>query len=243
MIILSDIHANLNALGKVLDDMKSRYPYERDIALLGDCINYGMRPNEVIAVLRTLGERYNIVCNLFGNHEKALLDGDTTHFSTDRGRQVLDFTSGVLSDQSIDYLQSMNPAGFRELTIAGRKCLFVHGNIDDPFWGKLNVRTIDDIRYKAYDFVISGHSHVPQLIEHFFKDECPAFRDKKRTVFINPGSVGQPRNHNRRAQYAYVDLENEIFQFNAVEYDIAGEQSLYPDTIHSFYKERLTKGI
>lgn len=243
MIILSDIHANLNALGKVLDDMKSRYPYERDIALLGDCINYGMRPNEVIAVLRTLGERYNIVCNLFGNHEKALLDGDTTHFSTDRGRQVLDFTRGVLSDQSIDYLQSMNPSGFRELTIAGRKCLFVHGNIDDPFWGKLNVRTVDDIRYKAYDFVISGHSHVPQLIEYFFDDDCPAFRDKKRTVFINPGSVGQPRNHNHRAQYAYVDLENEIFQFNAVEYDIAGEQSLYPDTIHSFYKERLTKGI
>lgn len=243
MIILSDIHANLNAFNAVLRDMERRYPDERDIALLGDCINYGMRPNDVIDNLRQLGKRYDIVCNLFGNHEKALLDRDTTHFSTDRGRQVLDYTRGILSEQSMAYLQSMNPAGYCELTIGGRKCLFVHGSIDDPFWGKLNAKTVDDIRYKEYDFVISGHSHVPQLIEQFFEDERPDFRNKKRTVFINPGSVGQPRNHNRRAQYAYVDLENEIFQFNAVEYDIAQEQSLYPDTIHSFYKERLTNGI
>ena len=72
----------------------------------------------------------------------------------------------------------------------------------------------------------------------------PEYRNKKRTIFLNPGSVGQPRNHNPRAQYLFVDTEKEIFHFNSVEYDVEYEQSLYEGAnIDNFYKIRLKNGI
>lgn len=243
MIILSDIHANLSALIAVLMDVKKRYPDEKFLALLGDCINYGMRPNEVIGILEDLTSKYDIVCNIFGNHEKALLDGDTVHFSTERGKQILNYTRSIVSEEHVQYIKSLDSEGCCERIIEGKKCLFVHGDINDHFWGKLNSSKINDVRYKQYDYVISGHSHIPHLMEYFYEDDNADYRNNKRTVFINPGSVGQPRNHNPRAQYAYVDLRNEIYHFNSAEYDIETERSLYSGSVDSFYRDRLIKGI
>lgn len=243
MLILSDIHGNLSALDSVIRDFEARKYSVRYVAILGDNINYGMRPNEVISRLKELAERYEIVINLFGNHEKALIDGDTTHFSTDRGRRVLDYTRSQLDEQSANYIFTLKKEGFAELEISGKKILFVHGSFDDPYWGKLNCETIGNEAYAKYDFVISGHSHIPHLIEHFFKVDNPEYRNKKRTVFLNPGSVGQPRNHNPQAQYLYVDFESEVFHFNSVGYDIAKERSLFGEMVDRFYSERLINGI
>lgn len=242
IIVLSDIHGNLSALKAVISDFEKR-GYEPDaIAVLGDNINYGMRPNEVVATLRRLGDRYRILVNIWGNHEKALLDSDTTKFSTERGREILDYTRDIINTESLEYIQLLEQSGRTELNICGKNILFIHGSLDDPYWGKLNADTIDE-RYYSFDYVISGHSHIPHLIEKYYKCDNPKLRNKKRTIFINPGSAGQPRNHNPRAQYAYVDFGNEIFHFNAVPYDIAFEQSLYPSRLDQFYKTRLTNGI
>lgn len=243
MIILSDIHGNLSALDAVIADFQSRYPENKTIVLLGDIINYGMRPNEVIKRLHELAGIYEISVNLFGNHEKALLDGDTTRFSTERGRTVLEITRKMLIQESYCYLKNLNSKGFQEMDITGKKILFVHGSIEDPFWGKLNEITLEDTRYSKYDYVISGHSHIPHLIEKFYPADKPEYRNKKRTIFLNPGSVGQPRNHNPKAQYLYVDIPTETVHFNSVIYDIKAEQSLYTDKIDHFYSDRLKKGI
>lgn len=241
VIILSDIHGNLSALSAVYEDFQRKYDFE-GVMLLGDIINYGMRPNEVIAFLQNAN--LPVIVNIFGNHEKALFDGDTSHFSTDRGKQLLNFTRQTLSDDSKRYLSAnLNHNGMEQISIGNRRIFAVHGNIDDPFWGKLNASTIADDRYTEFDYVISGHSHVPHLIEHFSPADRPDYRNKRRTIFINPGSVGQPRNHNPKAQYAYIDFDNEIFHLNAVSYDISAEQSLYHDTVDHFYSTRLTNGI
>lgn len=97
--------------------------------------------------------------------------------------------------------------------------------------------------YARYDFVLCGHSHVPHLTEHFYSVQNPDYRNKKRVVFINPGSVGQPRNHNPRAQYAYFDTDTEAIHFNSAAYDIESERSLYPSDLDEFYSERLVRGI
>lgn len=245
LIILSDIHGNLNALEAVINDFEIRGLQPDGIALLGDIINYGMRPNEVIERLKEIADRYEIIVNIFGNHEKALIDGDTTHFSTDRGRSILDYTRKKLTERSMTYITSfMKREGYMEFEIVGKEILFIHGNIDDPHWGKLNITTLDTPRYAKYDYVISGHSHIPHLIEHFFNVDNSEFRNRKRIVFLNPGSVGQPRNHNPRAQYLFADFEAEIFHFNSVRYDVGYEQNLYEGAeIDSFYKTRLSNGI
>ena len=101
-VILSDIHANLTALKAVLSDIQAQGYLPDAVVILGDIINYGMRPNEVISELEKLS--YPIVVNLMGNHEKALLDGDLSHFSTERGKQMLQYTSSILSESSLLYL-------------------------------------------------------------------------------------------------------------------------------------------
>lgn len=243
IIILSDIHGNLSALNAVIKDFEVRKYQPDSIAILGDIINYGMRPNEVIDRLKELSTKYRIKVNLFGNHEKALIDSDTSYFSTERGKQVLDFTRNRLTQESLGYIKELTKEGFIEKEIRGKSILFVHGCIIDPFWGKINPQTAGDLRYSRYDYVISGHSHIPHLFENFYPAENQEYRNKKRTVFLNPGSVGQPRNHNPKAQYLYIELESEIFHFNSVSYDIEFERSLFNDEVHRFYSDRLINGI
>lgn len=243
LLVLSDIHANLSAFKEILRDADSKYEYEA-IAILGDIINYGMRPNDVIGLIKSLN--CPVIVNLYGNHEKALFDGDTSHFSTERGRNVLQHTRTKMSAESNNYLLNhLSQAGVKEMEINGRWLLFVHGSLTDPFWGKMSAAEMSNPLYAKYDYVISGHSHVPNFTEIFHKDESMTeYRYRKRTVFLNPGSVGQPRNHNPRAQYLFMDIKNEIFHFNSVKYDVEHEQSFYGgEDIDDFYKTRLIKGI
>jgi diadenosine tetraphosphatase ApaH/serine/threonine PP2A family protein phosphatase len=72
---------------------------------------------------------------------------------------------------------------------------------------------------------------------------CAAYRNKKRTIFINPGSVGQPRNHNPYAQYGILDIESGNYEHRCVWYDVKEEQKLFIDSVDKFYKDRLTLGI
>lgn len=243
LIILSDIHGNLSALDAVINNLEIRDYRPDAIAILGDNINYGMRPNEVIGRLMSLSERYEVIVNLFGNHEKALLDGDTSHFSTERGKRVLDFTRSKLTEESWSYLSLLTREGLKDIVIGSRRLLFIHGSLSDHYWGKMNEETISDVLYSRYDFVISGHSHIPHLIERLYPADNPAYRNKKRTVFLNPGSVGQPRNHNPKAQYLYMELSSETFHFNSVPYDIEREQSLFTKEVDEFYSDRLKNGI
>lgn len=239
--ILSDIHANLSALQSVLKDIHERAEIDAYI-LLGDIVNYGMRPNETILRLEQL--ETPIIGNIWGNHECAMIDdGQLPHFSTERGRSALIYMRNILTEHSKQYLENMTKSGCVELEIEGKKMLLVHGDMQNVYWGKMTDAEQQENSYKKYDYVLHGHSHIPHYHEVFFADDNPAMRNKKKTVFVNPGSVGQPRNHNPRAQYAILDTETGESQFLSTEYDIAYEQSLYPNEIDPFYKERLEIGV
>ena len=239
--ILSDIHANLSALQSVLKDIRERAEIDAYI-LLGDIVNYGMRPNEVIVELEQLDKP--ILANIWGNHECAMVDDvQLPHFSTDRGRSALMYMRNILSEHSKQYIDGMTKEGCAELKVEGKQILVMHGDMKDVYWGKMTETEQHNECYKKYDFVLHGHSHVPQYNEVFFAEENPLMRNKKKTVFINPGSVGQPRNHNPRAQYAILDTETGECQLLSAIYDIVYEQSLYPAEIDPFYRERLERGI
>lgn len=245
LIVLSDIHANLSALRAVVKDFQTRYEPDA-LLLLGDLVNYGMRPNEVIEEVKKLSQFYPVLCNLYGNHEKAIVSPGEhlSRFSSERGRQILEYTRHILSSESIAYIQDiMEPFGHKLLQIDGRNVLCVHGSPNDPYWGKLDTASVEDEGYAAYDYVFSGHTHLPHYIEILYKADLPERRNKKKTIFLNPGSVGQPRNQNSGAQYLYADLAADIFHHNSVPYDIVTEQNLYRSEIDVFYRDRLSKGI
>ena len=75
--VLADIHGNMHAFKKVLDDMKM---FDiQGVILLGNLIDYGLQSNEVVGYIRDeLG--YRIVCNIWGNHERAIMLEDFSGF-------------------------------------------------------------------------------------------------------------------------------------------------------------------
>ena len=100
--IISDIHANLTALQAVLTSCKNKYGPLQYIHL-GDCVDYGMRPNEVIAEIQKLP----MLVNIQGNHERAILGFDNDKFSSARGLAANNYTKKILTDASINYLNNM----------------------------------------------------------------------------------------------------------------------------------------
>ena len=241
IVLLSDIHANVTAFQAVLKDVESIGEFDV-YAFLGDFVNYGPRPNEAIEIAKQLNKPF--VVNLWGNHEYSIFGGSLDRFATDRGRAVLKYTNTILTEDSKDYLDKcMNHQGMEEIEFDDKRILFVHGKLDDPYWGKFGIEKMNDERYAKYDYVISGHSHVPHYVELFFPSDNSEYRNKKRTIFINPGSVGQPRNHNPYAQYGILDSKTGNYEHRSVWYDVEEEQKLFSDSVDKFFKDRLTLGI
>lgn len=239
LLVLSDIHGNKEAFGAVIDNVK-----QQDIdacIILGDMIDYGMHSNEVIQIAKAIP--YPVICNIIGNHEDAILRGDYDRFSSERGRLSAKHTKSILTEESVQYITNkMHNQGVLEFECAGKKCLSVHGSLEDYYWKSIRPEDIL-IVYKKYDYVFSGHSHIPHYFEKYYEESNPTLRNKKKTIFINPGSVGQPRNHNPMTQYVILDIETEEVQFCKVKYDIEKEQKAFTDKVDVFYRDRLTVGI
>lgn len=240
ILIMSDIHGNLSALNKVLETEKLE-AYE-GIVLLGDLIDYGPRSNEVLEKIKEI-PREKLLVNIWGNHEKAVVDFDDSYFSSERGKQCLAYTRKILTNESIEFLENnMLKEGKQEFTLLGKQCLAVHGSLRDTYWKSISHEENGE-EYAKYEIVFSGHSHIPHFFEHFYSASHEEYRNKKRTVFINPGSVGQPRNHNPNAHYAVLEIETMSLQIKTVEYDIRQEMNLFTEEVDSFYKERLRIGV
>ncbi len=243
-LILSDIHGNVCAFDAVLEEIKDEE--FKGVIILGDCIDYGMRSNEIIQKLMRLESfewKEKVLVNIWGNHEKLVIDKDLDRLSSDRGRVMAQYTAKRLSQTSLDYINTaMNKSGKQSLTVSGFHCLAVHGSLEDNYWKAIGP---DNLRgdYSDYDIVLGGHSHYSHCFTFFYPVEDNELRNKKAVLFINPGSVGQPRNQNPYAQYAVVSFPSKKVELMAVEYDVEYEQSLYPPEIDEFYKTRLTRGV
>ena len=241
LLILSDIHANLSALKSVLQQA-SQHPGIAAALLLGDLIDYGMHSNEVIGLIQN-DFPYPILCTLRGNHELVMLTQDYRRLSSDRCRQCSQYTRTILSENTWRYItDTMYPDAMQELRIDGKKCLAIHGSLEDPYWHSISPSERSSA-YAPYDYVFSGHSHFPHFFEVYYEAECPQTRNKKKTIFINPGSVGQPRNLTPMAHFAILDTDTGAVSMERAAYDIACEQQAYTGQVHDFYRERLKYGV
>ena len=239
--ILSDIHGNLQALEAVLADME-QFNISGSL-LLGDLIDYGMQSNEVVSLIK---ERFpsgdNLICNLWGNHEREIIEETFSGFSSKRGEACARHTAEILTDETRSYLiTSLEKRGRHVFDLDGHKCMAVHGSLEDPYWKAIMP---GDVRgdYSAYDIVFSGHSHKPHSFYWYYPSEDERYRNRHAVLYINPGAVGQPRNHNPLAQYAILDTDSLSINMRAVEYDIESAMALYDGSVDEFYRERLKYG-
>ena len=209
--------------------------------LLGDLIDYGPHSNEVIELVRKLEKP--VLCNIWGNHEEALMNEHYERFSSDRGKDSARFTRKTLTEESIYFLMNEMETSGRQVFFAdGKKCLAVHGSLEDVYWK--SILPYQDLEeYGEYDYVFSGHSHEPHFFEKYYVTDDAVHRNRKKTIFINPGSVGQPRNLNCMSQYAILDTQTEDIHMVKVSYDVEKEMQAFSGQVDVFYKKRLLTGV
>lgn len=242
LAIFSDIHANLTALQECFRHFKAlQLQDNRDatVVILGDYVDYGPRPNETIQFIKTMNPKHV----LRGNHENAIFNDESEHFSSARGVESVKYTQSLLNSESLEFMKKHAEGKIEFQDEVGKKILLVHGDPSNTLWGKMPGSEMRKEFFKSFDVVISGHTHFPHFREMFYEVDLPKMRNKKKTIFINPGSVGQPRNHCPHAQYVVFDTQTEEVFFFKVPYDIQAEQKLFSNQVDAFYRDRLELGI
>ncbi len=238
--ILGDIHSNLTAFQAVLQDLDSRGGFDR-IWCLGDVVGYGPEPHRCIELL----QQYDYVC-IAGNHDWAAVGSiDISDFNPDAA-QACRWTEQSMSLEDKEYLKGL-PAiiSIDEFTLA-------HGSPREPIWEYLLSvgQAVDNFQHFNTNFCLIGHSHIPLVFEQQsdtvtlqnFPDGAVLTLGKNRLI-INPGSVGQPRDHDPRASYALYDSKTGAVYHYRVEYDISVTQvKMQQVGLPDFLIQRLSLG-
>jgi diadenosine tetraphosphatase ApaH/serine/threonine PP2A family protein phosphatase len=217
--VISDIHANLEALTAVLESIRS---FKADETVcLGDIVGYNANPNEVIDLLR----EGKIACVL-GNHDACATGLEEPENFNPLARAAVFWTRERLSPENRQYLAGLP----RELCV--REMFLFHGSIHDTDRYILyRDDAVDNFRLLAglpgpLSAGFFGHTHVTTaLIEQqgiisamLALEEMELLPDRRH--LLNPGSVGQPRDGDPRAAFLIYDDQARRVTFHRVEYDV-----------------------
>jgi len=216
--ILSDIHANLAALEAVLADARLQ-GVDSPPWVLGDIVGYGPDPDEVIEALRA-----SDALAVAGNHDLAAVGALPLAEFNALAAAAAAWTAGVLKPDSQKYLQAL-PLKIEKAAT----CTLVHGSPRNPEWEYLTHidGLVENLAHFDTPGCLYGHTHVPVLVLFDgaeprvieYKPGTPLRCDADR-FYLNPGSVGQPRDGDRRASYALLDLQAREVEFRRVDYKV-----------------------
>ncbi len=226
-LILSDIHANLQALDAVL----AHAPAYDVVWNLGDIVGYGGNPNEVIERSRALGPLI-----VRGNHDRACCGlTDVEGFNPVASRAAR-WTQCVLSAEHLSWLRHLDSGPVTPE--AGISC--AHGSMRDEDEYVLSPREAhDSFAVVATPVNFFGHTHLqggfasdgyqwyrltPDYFTHDDPEEWVLQLSSGARYMLNPGSVGQPRDGDWRAAFAIYDTEQRTLTFHRVPYDLRTAQ-------------------
>jgi predicted phosphodiesterase len=220
--IFSDIHSNLTAFQAVLNDLQKRGGAD-EYWCLGDIVGYGPDPHECIALLRQ--QRGTCVA---GNHDWAAVGKLDTGFFNPEAARAADWTARQLEPEEALFLSSL------PIILEIADFTLVHGTPRDPLLEYLlsSQTASENLGYLKTRYSLVGHSHQPLIFECQAVRSCQlkafppdtALELKQNSTFINPGSVGQPRDGDPRASYAVYDTGSRRLFLHRVEYDVASVQ-------------------
>ncbi|MHA1911671.1 MAG: metallophosphoesterase family protein [Candidatus Kariarchaeaceae archaeon] len=233
--IIADIHGNLPAFEKVLEHIKKRKI--KDIICLGDIVGYYTYPKECLDLVK---EHCSLVVQ--GNHDAAVA-GDPfliRQFNA-KAKKVIHWTKNQLSNEDLEYLRKLTLV--YEVETPSTNFTMVHGSPEKPF-EYLVIRP--DNREWILNWAFShtknthlfvGHTHTPKI-------EVVSGTKLGDRLFINPGSIGQPRDKDPRASYAIVDLLRFEAEIVRVEYKHSVTSShLLKQGLPETLAHRLSMGI
>jgi diadenosine tetraphosphatase ApaH/serine/threonine PP2A family protein phosphatase len=228
-LILSDIHANLEALNAALE---AAAPFDV-LWNLGDVVGYGGSPNEVIDIIRAKAQ-----LNVRGNHDRVCCGLTSALGFNPIAREAANWTRETMTPGNRDWLASVpqgpvQPPDHPAITLA-------HGSPLNEDQYILSMRDAwAPLQQMATTITFIGHTHLQGGFaqkDHDWHEFRPQFATRNEASswtltlppgtrhLINPGSIGQPRDNDWRAAFAIYDSEAGEIIFHRVPYDLAAAQ-------------------
>src|SRR3954451_12668958 len=225
-LVLTDIHANLEALEACLGDATAR-GFDHTL-VLGDLVGYGGDPNAVVD--RIQGLRPAAIVR--GNHDKVACGLEQADGFNAVAKSAALWTLAVLSAEHREWL-ARRPEGPHKVDDLVEVC---HGSpFDEDAYIFDELDAVRALKVSSRPLCLFGHTHYPITFElsadSFDSVGASAAEEAKIQMrkgckyLINPGSVGQPRDGDPRAAYAIVDTVERCVELYRARYRIDEAQS------------------
>ena len=241
--ILSDIHANYEALSAVLE----AYSSEKIDAYycLGDTVGYGGSPNECAEIVRDIAK-----ATILGNHDAAVAGRMDYSYYYEAARHALDIHSAMLGEANLEWLKGL-PYQIKLDNVGVQLC---HGSpvrleefeyIFAPEQARECLPMYADLGH----ITLIGHSHLCKVfaLTRDSVEELPPIDfdlEDDRKYIVSVGSVGQPRDYDNRASYTVFDSDKKVFEFHRVEYDIeSAANRIFAGSLERNFGHRLFIGV
>jgi predicted phosphodiesterase len=228
-LILSDLHANWEALESVVRETAGQY----DKAICcGDLVGYAADPNLVVDWVRS-----HCAVVVRGNHDRACTGLDDLQWFNPVARAAALWTLGNLTRENIDYTATLakGPVLLDDFEV-------VHGSpYDEDEYVLAAGEAVQAFTYLESRLAFFGHTHVQggfiwnhsrvetigRISPRSGSESLPI--DPDCAYLVNPGSVGQPRDGDPRAAYAMYDSEAQTVTYHRTVYDVETAQKKIRD--------------
>lgn len=223
-LILSDIHANWQALQAVLEYSEKQYD---QILCLGDVVGYGADPDLVTEWVRD-----NTNAIIRGNHDKACAGLEDLEWFNPVARISAVWTMATVKRENLDWLGKLpkGPAHVDSFQI-------IHGSpLDEDEYLITEQDAAQVAPYLDASLIFFGHTHLQGGFLCHRNGTKRLLRPGPRTdrydlqidpdshYLVNPGSVGQPRDNDPRAGFVIYDSDLRVVTYFRIPYDIRGAQ-------------------
>lgn len=228
--VISDIHSNLEALEASLKALTEAGA--KGWICCGDIVGYGPQPNEVCEKVAALKPLHAVS----GNHDLAVIGKMDVAWFNDYAQAAALWTRDQLTAPARGFLEGL-PARAMHDTF-----MVVHGSPRNPPEEYLLTRQqyMDNVAGVKVSPCFIGHSHLTWCFQRDpsspLGTKAQLIRDGQRVevteasqAVVNPGSVGQPRDHDNRASCGLYDDKARVFRLLRVPYDIAAVQKKMRD--------------
>jgi diadenosine tetraphosphatase ApaH/serine/threonine PP2A family protein phosphatase len=226
-LVLTDIHANLEALEACIADATPR-GFDQTL-VLGDLVGYGGDPNAVVERVQSLSP----VAIVRGNHDKVACGVEQAEGFNAVARSAAKWTLDVLEPAHREWLAAL-PEGPIDVDEVIQIC---HGSpFDEDAYIFDELDAVRALKVANRPLCLFGHTHYPvtfELSEDTFDSvggsgSAPQMHIQMKPgckYLINPGSVGQPRDGDPRAAYALVDTKLRWIELYRVKYPVEEAQA------------------
>lgn len=224
-LVLTDIHANLEALDTCVADARLR-GFDETL-VLGDLVGYGGDPNAVVERVQALTP----TAIVRGNHDKVACGLEQAEGFNAVAKSAAKWTLEILTPAHREWLAAL-PEGPIDVDDVIQIC---HGSpFDEDAYIFDDLDAVRALKVANRPLCLFGHTHYPvtfELSADSFDSVGSAAAPEMRVqlkpgckYLVNPGSVGQPRDGDPRAAYAIVDTTEHRVELYRIRYAVEDAQ-------------------